>query len=132
MKKKIIFILSFISTSLFANPFANPSEPSGKLILNKAHPTQKLFAVTLQAVNGHNVTNRDQAVWLKPGEYELTFSSTVDKRVTKGQLSKNSSKNNNLTNTVTIVVEADKSYYVAFDASDRDRHKWKPVVYKTK
>ncbi len=114
-----------------ASPFAKPSEDSAKLVLGHSQPTKQLFEMRLQAVNGENVLDRGQAVWLKPGEYELTFSSKIDNRHTKNQVSVALKKDRNLQNTINITVDGGKTYYMAYDASDRDRQNWKPVVYKS-
>lgn len=126
----VLFTFLFATNALSYN-FASPSEPSGKLILNHSQAAKQLFPVTLLEVNGENVNPRSDAVWLSPGEYELKFSSHLDTKYTKRLNSPSELRGNkDSINTMTITVEADKSYYVAYDASDSQTEFWKPVVYK--
>lgn len=124
-------LLSLIATSAFSYNFPSPSEPSGKLILSASSAAKQLFPVTLLEVNGENVSPRSDAVWLSPGKYELKFSSLIDAKYTQRLNSPSELRGNKETNnTMTITVEADKAYYVAFDASSTETKYWKPVVYK--
>lgn len=132
--KTITLILSLIiSGAAFAYKFASPSEPSAKIVMNHANNAKQLFPVRLLMVNGENVNVRNNAVWLQPGEYELRFATTINGDYTKKIMGLKERRGlKNLPNTLKINVEADKSYYVAFDASSTETEEWGPVVYKTK
>ncbi len=134
MKYKLLFsavtCMAF-TTSVLAGPFASPSQPSAKLIMNHSKVTQQLFEMSLIQVDGKNVQNRGGVVWLKPGEYDLSFTANVNQNFTKGQLTRGESRSRDFNNDMTISLEAGKTYYMAYDAKDKDASNWKPVVYKT-
>ena len=134
MKHKLLFstlaALAF-SVSVTASPFTSPKKPSAKLVLNQPHQTQQLFEMSLTQVDGKNIQDRGGVVWLKPGEYDLKFSASVNHNQTKGQLSRSELRALDFNNDMTISLEAGKTYYMAYDAKDRDASNWKPVVFKT-
>ncbi len=132
--KIIGLIASLVVSGLaFAGHFASPSDPSGKIIMNHANNAKQLFPVKLQMVNGENVIVRDGAVWLEPGEYELKFSTQINSNYTKQIMGLKERRGlKDLNTTLKINVEADKSYYVAFDASSAESEDWQTVVYKVK
>jgi|GEM_PF-1153120 len=137
MKKTTLLISLLISGSTFAfnftSPFASPSEPSAKIVMNHNTQSKQLFPVKLQMVNGENVIIRDNTVWLQPGEYELRFITTINDNFTKQLMGLKERRGlKDLANTLKIKVEADKSYFVAFDASSTQTEEWGPVVYKVK
>lgn len=126
-------MLMAFSTTLIANPYAKPSEPSGMLTLNQAHTAANIFPVTLYEVDGDQVIRRNTAVWLSPGTHTIRVSSKINldnrsKFVNQRQKFNNSSKNN----TLEITVEEGKTYYVGYDTNDRNPNKWRPVVWKVK
>ncbi len=135
MKYKLLFTtlstLAF-SVSALATPFTSPSKPSAKLVMNQPHVTQQLFAMNLVQVDGKNVQNRGGVVWLKPGQYDLSFNAQVNQNFTQGQLSRAETRSKDFNNDMNITLEAGKTYYMAYDAKDTDSDNWKPVVYKTK
>ena len=134
MKKIIILLLLIPVVGLTGSQqyFVNPSEDSARLILQPNKSTQQLFPVVLQSVNGEQVASRGSAVWMKPGEYELSFSASVDLTTTKGTFVSNGNRRSNkLQNKLLVNLEADKTYYIAFEAKGADRSQWKPVVWKT-
>ena len=133
MKTLTLLFTLLISGTLFAYNFASPSEPSAKIVMNHANNAKQLFPVRLLMVNGENVSVRGDAVWLQPGLYELRFATTINGDYTKQIMGLKERRGlKNLPNTLNIKVEADKSYYVAFDASSTETEDWGPVVYKTK
>ena len=133
MKRITLLITLLLSSAAFAFDFASPSEPSGKIIMNHPINAKQLFPMRLLMVNGENISVRNKAVWLAPGEYELRFSPTINSDYTRQVLSvKERNGMRELENTMKITIEADKSYYVAFDASSNKTQDWKPVVYKVK
>ena len=133
--KKIMILLLLIPVVGFTGSqqyFVSPSDDSARLILQPNKSTQQLFPVTLQAVNGDQVASRGSAVWMKPGEYELSFSAAIDLTTTKGTFTSNGDRRSNkLQNKLTVNLEADKTYYIAFEAKSPNRNEWKPVVWKT-
>lgn len=134
MKYKMLLItLSALmfSVSVLASPFTSPNKPSAKLVMNKPQVTKQLFTMSLTQVDGQNIQDRGGVVWLKPGQYDLTFSAMVNHNQTKGQTAKATTKSKKLNNDLLLSVEAGKTYYLAFDAKDSDADNWKPVVYKT-
>jgi hypothetical protein len=133
MKRTTILLSLLLSSAAFAFDFASPSEPSGKVIMNHSVTAKQLFPMRLLMVNGENINVRNSAVWLAPGEYELRFSPTIDTNYTTKVMSLKERRGiDELENTLTITIEADKSYYVAYDASSNETEDWKPVVYKVK
>jgi hypothetical protein len=137
MKKFILaatlFSITFASLAK-NNFFANPKDPSGQLILIPNKTTGSLFPVKLQSINGQSVTQNNNAVWLKPGNYNLTFSAKVDHNYAGG-FGKNiirGNKKNRGKNNIDITIENNKVYYIAYDARDANQANWKPVVWKQK
>lgn len=138
MKKIMITVtLSLLAFSSFAknNFFAHPKEPSGQLILVPNKTTKALFPVTLLSINGKEVAHKDNAVWLKPGSYQLSFSAKVNHSYAGGNginISRSNNRNGKLNNDLSITVEDNKIYYIAFDAHDVDQKNWQPVVWMEK
>ncbi len=133
MKTITLFFTLILSSAAFAFNFASPSDPSAKIVMSHANNAKQLFPVKLQMVNGENVIVRDGAVWLAPGEYELKFSTQINSDYTKQVMGLKERRGlKDLKTTMKITVEADKSYYVAFDASSNQSDDWQTVVYKVK
>jgi hypothetical protein len=129
----LLLTLLLLSSATWAFKFASPSEPSAKIIMNHAINAKQLFPMRLLMVNGENIIVRDDAVWLAPGEYELRFSPTINGDYTQQIMGLKERRGlKDLKNTMKITVEADKSYYVAYDASSNETENWQPVVYKVK
>ncbi|WP_223788168.1 hypothetical protein [Marinicella meishanensis] len=129
----ILFTGILISGSALAFKFASPSDPSAKVVMNHSNSAKQLFPVKLLMVNGENVPVRGDAVWLQPGEYELRFSTQINSNYTKQIMGLKQRRGlESLKNTLKINVEAEKSYYVAYDASSNNTDDWQPVVYKVK
>ncbi|MCX7546108.1 hypothetical protein [Marinicella gelatinilytica] len=130
--KKITLILLALSLpfAVLAFDFAKPSEPSGKVVLSDYSEASQLYQVKLVEVNGENVPVRAHAVWLKPGQYELTLSAQIGK-MAKSNLSIRDRKGlDDRENKLTLTVEAGKTYYLAYDARPKEHDDWKPIVYK--
>ncbi len=130
---KYLFTLLLLTGHLAvaASPFANPNEPSAKLVLdNPPFGANQMFPLTLRAINNKNISKRDQAVWLKPGKHVLTFSDDDFHLYFKAKQNKNTRKVRQINNRVEITLEAGKTYYMAFDARHQDHKKWHPMVYK--
>jgi hypothetical protein len=131
---KALTLLSIIfSTVVLSNPFAKPSEASGILKMNVPHTSKDIFPVTLFEVDGKQVIRRNNAAWLKPGKHTIRVSASIpldsrSKAVTTRQ-KVNNSKNNN---TLELIVEDGKIYYIGYDTSERNPNKWRPVVWKIK
>lgn len=133
MKNISIILLLLISGSAVSFDFPSPSENTSKVILNNSITAKQIFPVNLLMVNGENVSVRNSAVWLSPGSYELKFAAQVNKRFTQQVLSPKERRGHNDWNTTMVLkVEADKSYYIGFDASSNDVENWRPVVFKVK
>jgi len=133
MKLITILVTIILSTTTSAFNFASPNEPSGQIVLNTVNNAKQLFPLKLLMINGENINVRSDTVWLAPGEYELRFGTTINNDYTKhinGLKERRGLKNIN--NHMTIKVEANKTYFVAFDASSTQSDEWQPVVYKTK
>ncbi len=130
--KKITFLVALLlSGAAFAFNFASPSDPSAKLILNHSSAAKQIFPVRLLMVNGENINVRSDAVWLAPGEYELRLASSVNKDYTTQVMSIKERRGlKDFKNTMKITVEADKSYYIGYDASSKNTDDWQPIIYK--
>ena len=134
MKHKILFstfVTLAFSVSVMASPFTSPKKPAAKLVMNQPHATKQLFEMYLTQVDGSNVQDRGGVVWLKPGEYDLSFAAMVNQNQTRGQLSRAEVRTRDFNNDMKISLEAGKTYYMAYDAKDTNTDNWKPVVYKT-
>ena len=133
MKNLIIILTLLLSSSAFAYNFASPKGPSAKVILDHSIVAKQIFPVRLLMVNGENVNVRSSAVWLEPGEYELKFGSVLNGDYTQKVLTPKQRRGNADWNaTLKLKVEADKSYYVGFDASSTETEEWQTVVYDVK
>jgi hypothetical protein len=141
MKKIIItatlFSMAFASFTSFAknNYFASPQDPSGKLILVSNKVTQSLFPVTLLSINGSEVAHKDTTVWLKPGTYDLNFSTVIDHKYAGGNglnVRRTNTRHDQLNKSLNITVEANKVYYIAYDAKDENNDNWSPIIWKEK
>ena len=131
MKKLIlIFLALLLPFAGLAFDFAKPSEPSGKIVLSDYSEAKQLYQVKLVEVNGENVPVRAHAVWLKPGQYELTLSAQIGSSAKKNLSIKDRSGFDNRENKLTLTVEAGKTYYLAYDARPKEHDNWKPIVYK--
>lgn len=131
MKKITLLTALLVSGTAFAFNFASPNEPSAKIILSHSTAAKQIFPVRLLMVNGKNINVRSDAVWLAPGEYEFRLASTINKNYTSPVLSLKERRGlKDLKNTLKITVEADKSYYIGYDASSNQSEDWQPVVYK--
>ncbi|KAA3644273.1 MAG: hypothetical protein DWP95_04825 [Proteobacteria bacterium] len=131
MKKISILLMALaLPFALLAFDFAKPSEPSGKVVLSDYSEAKQLYQVKLVEVNGENVPVRAHAVWLKPGQYVLTLSAQIGKMAKSNLSIKARSGLDNRENKLTLNVEADKTYYLAYDARPEKHEDWKPIVYK--
>lgn len=133
MKKSILTtsLLLALATASFASPFAKPKEAHGIINMHNTKVTQSIFPVSINAINGKNIVSRDSAVWLKPGEYTLSVSSTIRQDLLAHTTSRNIG-NSNGKNKINLTVEEGKMYYLGYDASSRDKKEWKPIVWKVK
>ncbi len=132
MKVYALTLLLILAPALQANPFAKASEEHGVLILTPNKPLSKLFPVKLKAIDGEQVIQRKDAIWLKPGNHRLSLSPQIDYQVFgNGALLSSKLRNRNLPGDIEIEVQADTVYYLAFDASDADLDNWKTIVWKT-
>jgi len=124
----LIFLMLPFSVSAF--DFAKPSEPSGKIIFSETGPDMSFYPVKLIAVNGENIPIRAHAVWLKPGEYELTLAPQLDEYAKKHMSLKERRNADYQLEIVSFKVVEGKSYYLAYDARAEDSLDWKPITYR--
>lgn len=132
MKLLFTFLLvTFLANqSMAKNYFTSPNKPSAKIVLESQKSTESLSSVKLVNVNGKEIIPRSNAVWLKPGEYNLKFSALIENNDVNSGSNRLKYKNNNSNNFLNITIEEGKTYYVAFDSKDLDIEKWRPVVWK--
>lgn len=131
MKKIVIAVIALtLPFSLLAFNFAKPSEPSGKLIFSEPGPHMSFYPVQLTAVNGQNVPTRTHAVWLKPGEYELTLAPQLDDHAKKHMSLKERRNADQQLEVISFKVVEGKSYYLTYDARAEDSLDWKPIAYR--
>jgi len=133
MKTTILMILltTMSNLCLAENYFSNPKKPSAKLILDSQKSTESLASVTLLNINGNEVIPRSNAVWLKPGKYTLKFASNIQNNAVNSGSSKIRNKRKNTPNTLDIILDEGKTYYIAYDTHNSDINKWQPIVWKT-
>lgn len=131
MKKIILtFFALALPFAVLAFDFAKPSEPSGKVVLSDYSEAKQLYQVKLIEVNGENVPVRAHAVWLKPGQYELTLSAQIGQSAKTNLSIKDRRGFDDRENKLNLTVEAGKTYYLAYDARPKEFDDWKPIVYK--
>ncbi len=131
MKKILILIIALtLPFAVMAFNFAKPSEPSGKIILTDFSPAKLLYQVKLVAVNGENVPIRAHAVWLKPGEYELTLSPQLDEYAKKHMGLKERRNADQQLEIVSFNVVEGKTYFLAYDARADSSLDWKPIAHR--
>jgi len=131
MKSLMLIVILLLSNTAYAFNFESPQNPSASIILSQTQIAKQISPVKLLEVNGENINVRSDVVWLKPGEYELKFAALVDRSYTHQNIRPvKRRKHNDKRMTLNIKVEADKSYYVGFDTSNRRTHEWKTIVYK--
>ncbi|MCB1603120.1 MAG: hypothetical protein R3F25_12550 [Gammaproteobacteria bacterium] len=129
--KKLLVSMLFVSALAFAGDyFANPGDDAAKLVLKSNKSTQRISSVILQEVNGDLVSPRENAVWLKPGEYQLRLAPVILNNTAPGTQKSLKRKTDNVNNMLNITVESGKTYYLGFDSSDEEVKNWKPVVWK--
>lgn len=134
MKIRIATATALLLTTAFAwagqDFIAKMSEPHGVLVSNVEQSTQKLFPVTIQAINGETIAGRDMGLYLKPGQYSITVGNArVDPQLAGA--TGYSSRNQHTQNEIELNVEAGKTYYLAMKADGSDREQWKVVNWKT-
>lgn len=133
MKHLNLITLLLLSSLAMASPFVSPSKPHGKLNLGLSHPSQDIFPVSIIEIDGQQVIKRDNAVWLKPGTYTIRVSAIVSKKNRSTAIAKKQNYNGSKTkNSLEVTVEEGKTYFVGYDASNRDSNMWGPVVWKVK
>ena len=131
MNIKITLVLVLFSSIIFANPFVKPSEPNGMLNFSQQHPSKDIFPVSLFAIDGKQIIERKNAVWLKPGTHTLRFRAAInlDQR-SKTQIKRQKQVSPRKNNSLEIDVQEGKMYFVGYDTSERDPNLWRPVVWK--
>ena len=116
--------------SMAENHFTSPNKPSAKIVMVSQKTTQSLDSVKLINVNGKEIIPRSNAVWLKPGQYDLKFSSNMSNNAVNSGSNRMKNIRKNAKNSLNVTIEEGKTYYVAFDSKDLDINKWQPVVWK--
>lgn len=119
-----------LSISVSASPFSSPQQPWSKLTINQAFDNHKVYSMELIAINGNNISDRGDVVWLKPGDYDLTFNAKVNKKYTNGRLAKAKTGNNDIYHKVNMSLKEGKTYFMSYETEGKDAHNWKPMVYK--
>lgn len=133
MKQITLILFIFTANTLIASPFAKPSEASGILNMSISRPAANIFPVSIYAIDGKQIVNRNSAVWLKPGEHTISVNAIIDISNRRTSLLRRYKTNKQVeNNNIKITVEDGKTYYVGFDANDSDPNKWRPVVWKVK
>jgi len=131
--KNIIPALLFLSLpciSAAENYFTSPNKPSAKIVLVSQKSTQSLDTVKLININGKEIIPRSNAVWLKPGQYDLKFSANIKNNDVNSGSNRMKNIRKNAKNSLNVNIEEGKTYYVAYDSKDLDIDKWQPVVWK--
>ena len=131
MKKLLIVIIfTLTNTCLADNYFAKPNSNAAKLILDSSLSTKSLSPVKLLNINGKEINPRLHAVWLKPGDYVLKFSAAISNNSVNSGANSLRNRNKNANTALTVTLEADKKYYIAYDSQSKNIDQWQPVVWK--
>ena len=130
--KKIITLILFLTINISTADtyFSKPNKNSAKLILDSALSTKSLSSVSLININGKEIIPRSHVVWLKAGEYKLKFSTTILNNSVNSGGNKVRNRNKNTNNTIKVILEANKTYYIAYDSHEKNINKWKLIVWK--
>ena len=132
--KKLLLLSTLIFTAILnASPFAKPSEPNGILNLATPHTSRDIFPVVINNIDGRNVPDRSNAVWLTPGKHSIRVRAVVVNLNSRSHaLTRRQTKINRINRTLELTVEEGKTYYIGYDTSGRNPNDWKAVVWKVK
>lgn len=100
--------------------------------LSPNQPVRKLFPLTLLTVDGEPVARRNHQIMLDVGEHVLTFSANIDLKYLNAndKILRSRINQRKYDDTLTVNLEAGKSYQLAFDARPRKVEDWKPIVLR--
>lgn len=134
MKRSVIFMVLLVALMTAGTVLAKrsvgmvkPSEPHGVVIGSVDRPAQGLFAVRFVAVDGEEIADRNQGLWLSPGEHKVLAYGNVDRSYVRG-VKRDFTWGNY--EPLTINVEEGRRYYVAAKADSSRRNEWELVVWK--
>jgi len=123
MMKKIILLLA--SSMLIAPTLAD--EKMARIVTSVNKPLDCLFSVDVYNINGKRVIKTPLAFNIEPGKHIIKARATADLRLCKPAIS--NAKTVSIP-PLRIEVEAGKSYFIGFNASDDNRRDWKLEVWK--
>ena len=133
---KNFFMMSIITVLLMV-PGMNYAQQPVKteqvaVDLSPNQPVHKLFPLTLLTVDGEPVTRRNHQIMLDVGEHVLTFSANIDFTYLNAndKILRSRINQRKYDDTLTVNLEAGKSYQLAFDARPRKVEDWKPIVLR--
>lgn len=135
MKKHLITLVTLLvaGSGVIASDtdfIASPKEPHAIVIGSVERPGHQIFPVVITEINGRRIIDREEAVWLKPGTYEITATrARVD--LTLAGATRSAGNYARAQNTIELTVEEGKHYYIGLHASGSDRAQWKVVNWKT-
>jgi len=126
-------VLLLWSTIIYAETYKFPinSEPYGSISLGFGSVNNDVDPAVVYNIDGIDIKQRDHYIALSPGKHILLCRARFDVndygyKIPIGQHFENTVQNN----TLEIIVEADKKYFVGYSTKDIDIQKWKPVVFK--
>ena len=136
MKKIYSLVFSLLllwSTMIYAETYKFPknSDPHGSISLGFGSVKDDVDPVIVYNIDGIDIKPRDHYIALSPGKHILLCRARFDVndyhyKIPKGQHFENTVQNN----TLEIIIEANKKYFVGYSIKDVDIKKWKPVVFK--
>jgi len=127
----LVFAGVFVSAVGATEWFVSPSQPNGHVTGAVSKTAHHLYAVEITEINGKRVgEGRRDGVWLTPGEYTIQARRAKVRGDLVPGTGRGRNHGNPENNTVDLVVEEGKTYYLALDASTGRHRDWKLVVWK--
>ncbi len=128
----MFFALALTVPALAASEFAKlarPGEHSATISGQPGSPANNLYPVRFLAVDGKRINGAREVIWLEPGRYTLTVAAQITNP--PGQSYRRPSLRDEPSNTIEVVVEAGRTYYI-YAQYDRARRgsEYQPVLHK--
>jgi hypothetical protein len=131
---KTVFMMALISIFLIVPEMSyteNSVKPHRVMVnLSPNQPVHKLFPLTVLSVDGEPVAHKDKTMMLDVGQHTLKFVANIDFSYLTGseKILRMHINQRKYSDTLTLNVEAGKTYQLAFDARPVKVEDWKPIL----